>query len=891
MSAALARHDALLRAAIENHGGYVFKTVGDAFCATFATAPQAAAAALDAQHALLREDFSGIDGLRVRMALHSGHSEERDGDYFGPTVNRVARLLAIGHGGQVLVSGACAELLRGSLPAESSLRDIGAHRLKDLAGAEDVYQLVAPHLPGEFPPLRSLDRISNNLPPQLTTFVGRDAVVADIKALVAKHRLVTLTGTGGAGKTRCAIQAGAELLDGSSDGVWLADLTSISDPALVANVIAQALSVQEQPDHAILDTVIAYLRRKQPLVIVDNCEHVIDEARRVAGAILRDCPRVHMLTTSREPLNVAGEEAYRLPSLAVPSDAEIALGSDATRYGAVQLFVDRAISSDKRFVLTEQNAPDVAEICRRLDGLPLAIELAAARVKVLSPQQLARKLDERFRVLTGGDRSALPRQQTMRALIDWSYDLLADDERTLFRKLSIFAGGFTLETASAVCGNDDIDEIAVLDLLSSLVDKSLVHAEPGNETRYRLLESTRQYAREKLRESGEEARTARAHAAAFVALAEQFDRDFETATDGVWFAQLESELENRRAALAWALAEHGDVLLGQRLAGALPIGWLYFATAEGRRWVRAALARVDATTPPPVAAKLYLAQATFDAGLMEYKASHTAAEQALARYRDLGDPLGIAYSQRYVGRALEVLGRPAEAKVLLAEALAAARLLSRRLTGMVLEDLARVDSLAGDVAGARARYAEALAIYQSLGDERWAENVATNLADAEFIAGNALTALELTIGALAVDRARNNVRGVANDLCNMAAYCVALERYDEARSHARDAVVLARDLEVQVLLAIALHHLAAVAALRPAQQVHRDDRVRAARLLGYVDARLSALEVLREYGEQREAARMLLALGDALGEDGLTEMMDVGRAWSEDQAVAEAMLI
>jgi predicted ATPase/class 3 adenylate cyclase len=890
MASALARHDALLRAAIERHGGYVFKTIGDAFCATFATAPQAIGAALDAQRALGSEDFGGVGGLRVRMALHTGHADERDGDYFGPAVNRVARLLAIGHGGQVLVSGVSTALLQGALPPESSLRDLGAHRLKDLAHPENVHQLVAPDLPGEFPPLRSLDRLSNNLPPQLTTFVGRDAVVADIKTLIENHRLVTLTGTGGAGKTRCAIQVGAELLGGFREGVWLADLTSISAPPLVANVVAQALNVQEQPDRPILDTLLAHLKRQRPLLILDNCEHVIAEARRVAGAILHDCPQVHILATSREPLNVSGEEAYRVPSLAVPADADTTSGVATARYGAVQLFVDRALSSDKRFMLTDENAPHVVEVCRRLDGLPLAIELAAARVKVLSPQQLAQKLDERFRVLTGGDRSALPRQQTMRALIDWSYDLLTDDERALFRKFSIFAGGFTLETASAVCSNERIDEIAVLDLVSSLVDKSLVHAEPaGSGTRYRLLESTRQYAREKLRESGEEPATARAHAAAAVALAEQLDREFETAPDTVWFAHVEAELENWRTALAWALTDRNDVLLGQQLAGTLAIGWLYLSAVEGRRWVRAALSAVDATTPATVVAKLYLAEATFAAGFMEYKASHTAAEQALARYQDLGDPLGIAYGQRYTGRALEVLGQIAEGEVLLMRALPAARALSPRLTGMVLEDLARVSSLCGDAAGARARYAEALAVYRGLGDERAADNVATNLADAEFVAGDPSAALKLTDEALAIDRARNNVRGVANDLCNIAAYLTALHRYDEARGHARDAVLLARDLEVQVLLTISLQHLAAVAALLPDQD--RDGIVRAARLLGYVDARLTTLEVLREYGEQQESVRMLAALRNALGEDGLAKLMDEGAAWNEDQAVAEAMLI
>src|SRR5579872_1433079 len=879
MVTALARHDALMRASIERHGGYIFKTIGDAFCAAFSTAPRAITAALDAQRALQNEDFSAVGELRVRMALKTGHTDEREGDYFVPAVNRVARLLAVAHGAQVLVSSACTELLQGALPAQSSLRDLGAHRLKDLAQSEHIHQLVAPDLREEFPELHSLDHLPNNLPSQITSFVGRDDAVADIKALIEQRRLVTLTGTGGAGKTRCAIQVGAELLDGPYEGIWLAELAPISDPALVATIVAQALSVQEQPNRSIFDAILAYLKRRRPLLILDNCEHVIDEARRIAGAILRACPQVHILATSREPLNTSGEATYRMPSLAIP--------------GAVQLFVDRAVLSDNRFALTEENAPYVAEVCRRLDGIPLAIELAAARVKVLSPQQLAQKLDERFRVLKGGDAGALPRHQTMRALIDWSYDLLTDDERALFRKLSIFAGGFTLETASAVCTDERIDELAILDVLSSLVDKSLVQAEPaGSGTRYRLLESTRQYAREKLRESGEEATAARAHAEAFVKLAEQLDRDLEKTPDYMWFARVEQELENLRAALAWALSEHGDVLLAQQLAGAPRFGWLYFAAAEARRYVRMALASVTAATPVLVVAKLYLAEAEINAGLMQHKASYAAAEQALARYRDLGDQAGIAQAQRIAGGALAVLGRIAEAELSFTEVLAAARALgAQRLTGIVLEGLASIRSLSNDVAGARAGYAEALAIYKDLGDKLTTANVAANLADAEFLAGDALTALMLVEEAIPVDRGLNNTRGVTNHLYNMSAYLIALDRYDEARTFAREAVTLARDLQVDVLFTLSLQHLAAVAALQTDQDRGFGDRVRAARLLGYVDARLTVLEVLREYAEQQEYDKMVAALRNGLGEDELAKLMDEGRDWSEDQAVAEAMLV
>jgi predicted ATPase len=883
-----------MRATLEARGGYIFKTMGDEFCAVFFTAPDAIVAALDAQRAMLSEDFSRVDGLRVRMALHTGAADERSGDYFGPAVNRVARLLAIGHGGQVLVSGISADLLQGEMPPQSSLRDLGAHRLKDLARPEQVYQLVAPDLPETFPTLRSLDELPNNLPPQLTSFVGREHEMTEIKALIAQHRLVTLVGTGGAGKTRCAVQIGADMLDGSGDGVWLAELAPISDPSLVVNVIAQALNVQQSGKHPLLETVLAYLKRKRLLLIIDNCEHVIGEARNVVAAILRGCPDVHILATSREGLNVAGEQVYRMPSLAAPSIGQARTADDVRGYGAVQLFVDRALLADTRFACTDESAPYVAEICRRLDGIPLAIELAAARVKVLSPQQLAQKLDERFRVLTGGDRSALPRQQTMRALIDWSYDLLSEDERRLFRTLAIFAGGFTLDTATGVCSSDAMDELAVLDGLTSLVDKSLVHAEAaGSGTRYRLLESTRQYAREKLTQSGEDQAAGRAHAATFLALAEQLDRDYETTPDRAWLAQIEPEMENFRAALVWAFGSRGEARLGQQLVGVLRGPWNALAPAEGRRWVQVAQERADIATPADITAALDLAEASLAANLTQYKASLAAAERAITRYRELADPRRAAQAEQNAGSALIMLGRTAEGEALLQQALTKFRALgARKASSFVLATLAAARQFVGDVIAARERFSEALSAARGAGAERNEAQIAGNLAEAEFRAGDPVTALRLSCEARSLWRAFHATKFIANSLSNDAAYLVAQERYDEALVSARDALAAARDTQAAVVLACTLQHLAAVGALRPSADAQLlENRRRAARIVGYVDARFAALEASREYTEQQECDAMLPVLRDALGEDELPKLMAEGGTWSEDQAVAEAMAI
>jgi predicted ATPase/class 3 adenylate cyclase len=894
MATALARHDALMRVALEARGAYIFKTVGDEFCAAFATASDAVAAALDAQRALVAEDFSAVEGIRARMALHTGKCAERDSDYFGPTVNRVARLLAIGYGGQVLLSGACVELVQDKMPAETGLRDLGAHRLRDLAQPERVYQLIAPDLPGAFPELRSLDHLTSNLPAQLTSFVGREEVVAEITALLKEHRLVTLVGTGGAGKTRCAIRVGAELLNGFQDGVWLSELAPIYDQSFVAGTVARVLGVQESLNRPLLETLLAYIKRKRLLLILDNCEHVIGEAGTVAAAVLRGCPEVRILTTSREGLNIAGEQLYRMPALSMPAAGRALTAHDALSFGAPLLFADRACLADSRFALDDENAEKVAEICRRLDGIPLAIELAAATVKFLSLQQLGTMLDERFRVLTRGDRSALPRHQTMRALIDWSYDLLSENERTLFRKLSIFAGGFTLEMASAVCISAGIDETTVLNLLESLIDKSLVQAEVvKNGARYRLLESTRQYAQDRLAESGDHESVARAHATAFLALAENLERTWEVTTDRVWLAQAEPELENFRVALRWALEARHDVLLGQRLAGTLRWLWAFLGAVERLRSVQSALQLVSADTPPPVVAALDLAEATLASRLVQHNVSHAAAERALRRYSDLRDPLRIANARLYVGFALVHLERVAEAHPMLEQALAGARDVGAgKLAGNALAGLANARSEAGDPSAARALYAEALAVARASGAERSALTFAANLAETELQGGDAMAALRLARESLAAYRAFNDTSAIAPTLSNATAYLVALGRFEEARELGREALGAARAAQFHAVVAWALQHLAAVGALaRTTKAQRREERERAGRLLGYVDGCLTALGAPRDYTEQQEYDAMLPALRNALGEEKLAMLLNEGGGWNEDQAADEAMLI
>jgi predicted ATPase/class 3 adenylate cyclase/Tfp pilus assembly protein PilF len=883
MGAALARHDALMRTTLEARGAYIFKTMGDAFCAAFATAPDALAAALDAQCALAAEDFSAVEGIRVRMALHTGQSAEREGDYFGPTVNRVARLLAIGHGGQVLVSGACSELLQGEMPMHCSLRDLGAHRLKDLTHSEHVYQLIALNLPHDFPPLRSLDNLSNNLPRQITSFVGRDEVLADVKALIERFPLVTLVGSGGVGKTRLALQVGTELLDRYPDGVWFVDLAPISDPELASSVTAQALGMRQQEGRRVDEAIPLWLKRKKLLLVFDNCEHVVEPVASLAHAILGTAQDVRILATSREALTIAGECVHRLPSLSVPAAATGLKTDDALRYEAVALFVDRAMSNDARFTLTDDTAPIVAEICRRLDGIPLAIELAAARVRVLSIAHLAQRLNERFKILTGGGRSALPRHKTLSALLDWSYDLLTPQEQLFFARLGIFASGFGLDAATNVCGGEGLDEIDILDLLGSLTDKSLVVADTsGEHERYRLLESTTAYALEKLSAFGEREALARRHAQYFRDQALAAAEPSGTGSTLACLADAELELDNDRTALAWALTHGNDAVLGGAIAGALHRLWFEAGLAvEGRYWIGLALERVSDAEQPYIAARLRLALSDLSSG----KRMHDAAERALQLYASVGDVRGTARARRRLAYALYQMGRRDEAKAMIEQALAAARASGDAwIVADCLNLQASIAWVRGDVRAARELYAQALAAFKALRDKSGTALVLGNLAELEFADGHPEQALRAASEALEIAVRGKNPTRIAIDLTNTAAYRIALGDLTGARDSAREGLRFARQTRYELSIAIALQHLALLAGLG-------GDARRAAQLLGSVDAQYTALGTRREPTEQWGYDKLMAALRDALGAEEIAQLAADGAAWSEDQAVAEAMLI
>jgi class 3 adenylate cyclase len=475
MSQALARHDELLREAVEIRGGFVFKTVGDAFYAAFSTAAEAVEAALDAQKFLLSEEWEETGPLKVRVVLHTGMAEERNGDYFGPTINRAARLLSTGHGGQVLLSLSTQELVRDQLPLGAELRDLGVRRLKDLSRPEHVFQLTDPELPSSFPPLKTLDVRLNNLPIQPTPLLGREREVAEIADLLRREdvRLLTLTGTGGTGKTRLALQSAAELIDEFEDGVFFVALAPIGDPELVASTVAGTLSVSESAGRALKEDLREYLSTKELLVVLDNFEQVVDAAPLV-GELLSVCPGLKVLVTSRTSLRIYGEHEYAVRALELPDPGHLPPIETLRQYEAIRLFTERARAANAHFSLTKENALAVAEICARLDGLPLAIELAAARIKLLSPQAMCSRLGDPLKFLTGGARDLPERQRTLRGAIAWSHALLDEGEQVLFARLSVFSGGCTLEAVEAIC--DPVGDlfVDVLEGISSLLDENVL---------------------------------------------------------------------------------------------------------------------------------------------------------------------------------------------------------------------------------------------------------------------------------------------------------------------------------------------------------------------------------------------------------------------------------
>ncbi len=827
MEKAVRRHDELMRTAFAENGGRVFKTIGDAFCVAFPRPQDAVAAAATAQRSLAAEDFAAVDGLRVRMAIHTGTADERDGDYFGTTVNRVARILAVGNGGQVLISGVAADLVVAELPPHATMRDLGQHRLRDLERPEQIYQLVLRDVPGEFPPLRSLDRLPNNLPVHLTSFVGRDDDVREITNLLETHRIVTLVGSGGVGKSRASLQVAANVLDGSAGGVWLIELAPLTDGALITATIASALGIVLSGEDQVKALVTA-LGETRLLLVLDNCEHIIDAAAAVVAAIVQRCPRVAVLASSRQPLGIDGEIPYRMPSLGFPPDDSGLSADAALAFGSIALFSERAKVANRRFELTDANAGIVGEICRRLDGIPLAIELAAARVAVLSPPQLCQRLNERFRLLAGANRTALPRQQTLRALVDWSYDLLDEAERLLFDRFGIFVGACTLEAITAVCAGDALDELDVFDRLASLVDKSLVIMEDDDtSSRYRMLETIRVYSVERLSKRGEADLVSARHLAFYLALAREANRFYERSARESDLAPIAADQDNIRAAVDRSLEEGGDVFGGAELS--ILARWSLRDHRENLARLRPFLTR-DLEADPRIASLLRSAISPTLFNFGEHQASRTAADESLTYAERSGDETAMFSALYAVGTKEAQIGNRSKATEFLERAREIAgdrqTILQRRR--LLFAD-AYVEHHVGDPEKAAVLYSRIVDNDRALNNRGGLPSAFINLGDMEFLCGRTERAIAIAREGLELVESQRQFGAAIIVSTRLCAYFVAEGRIAEAFEIARQAMQKRRELVTDMTAARLLDHLAVAYA-------SDGDREKAAILSGFTHA-------------------------------------------------------
>jgi predicted ATPase/class 3 adenylate cyclase len=764
------QHAAIVRRAVAEAGGVEVSTHGDAFFVVFTSPAAAVQAAVAAQRGLAAHDWPPGSPVRVRMGLHTGQGALGGDDYVGIDVHRAARVADAAHGGQVLVSDATRGLVRNALGAGVSLRDLGAHRLRGIADPERLHQLVVDGLADQFPPPRTLDARPSNLPPQLTSFVGREQEVAEVEGLLDQTRLLTLTGPGGSGKSRLALAVAADLLPRYRDGACFVDLAPVTDPALVPAALAKALGVPEAPGRPILDEVKDHLRHRELLGVVDNFEQVA-EAGPVLEELLGAAPELRAMVTSRVALSLRGEQEYAVPPLRVPDPGQLPTDLAALgEFEAVRLFAERARAASSRFALTADNAPVVAEIAARLDGLPLAIELAATRTKVLTPAQILSRLERRLSTLTSGSTNLPERQRTLRAAIAWSHDLLEEAERRLFARLSVFGGGWTFESAEVVCDPAELGLDAV-DGLTSLVDKSLVRrAEPPDRPpRFSMLETIREFGQEQLEAGGDAAATAGRHGRHFLALAVEAEPHLTGADQGEWLDRCDTEHANIRAALRWAI-DAGDAAGAQTAAGAL---WRFWQQrghlAEGRRWLEEVLAMPSGQAPSAARAKALAGSGGIAWWSGDRGAARACYEEALAVARELGDPAGLA--EALYNQAFAVAGEhDLDAAVgLLSESLALFRRVgdeagaARALTMLVIPD-----AMAGAWERVAARLEEVLGIWRRLGDRL---NLAFGLVWLAFAygrAGRADDAHASALEALELFRAAGDLTGVALAFLDLA---------------------------------------------------------------------------------------------------------------------------
>ncbi|HVE50478.1 MAG TPA: tetratricopeptide repeat protein [Casimicrobiaceae bacterium] len=880
MSHALASHDAIARAAVERNRGVVVKTTGDGLYAAFADAVDGVNASLMLQQGLSDPAVTNGIALRVRCGLHRGAVERRDDDYFGPPVNRTARLMGAAHGGQILLSQSVVDSVRTRLPAEVELRDLGGIRLKDLTAPERVFQIVHPRLRKNFPALRSLESTPNNLPQQLTSFVGRERELDEARTLLHGSRLMTLLGMGGLGKTRMALQLAADALDAYPDGVWFLDLAPIRDSSLVPSVAAQALGVQEEPQKSLKQTLCEHVRARRLLLIFDNCEHLVAACAALAHALLQSGPDVQIVATTREALRVSGEQTYHVMPLAVPDSTA---GVDVlARSDAVQLFVDRSRLHRPSFSLSEAEGRAVAELCARLEGIPLALELAAARMRTLSVAEINVRLRDRFKLLTGGGRVLLERQQTLRALVDWSYDLLEDNERVLFDRLCVFAGGFDTEACERICGIEPLSSEDVFDLLTSLVDKSLVMAETS---RFRTLETIRYYAREKLVQREEIPLMATRHCDYFLNIAKAGRAGIAGPEQAEWTQRLEAELDNLRAAIKRALDGRVAHVLAVKFEVALMPFWMLRGyTSEGRNYVRASLALPQVCASVVAHGHALYVGACLANNQSDYPEAVALLERCLALRREIGNEVDIAATLSTLSLVRLQIGDATKAREGEEEALSIFRKLGDRIGEAIgLIHLGQIYMHVGDDARAIEYFEQCLAIAVELKHCEAQSECERMLGEIALDKGDVAAARAWFVRSLKACKGAGDKRDEATSLWWLGKADAAAGDVGLARTRIAEALTAFQAFEMNAEIVGCVEDLAGLAGDVGARE--------AASLFAAADAHRERLALARPPRGSQRWENATSATRATLGQETFDAAWSEGRKWPLERAIGGALAL
>jgi predicted ATPase/class 3 adenylate cyclase len=883
---ALAEHRRLLRTAFAEHCGCEVDTQGDAFFYAFARAHDAVAGAVAAQRALTAHAWPQGLAIRVRIGIHTGEPTATGEGYVGIDVHRAARVMSAGHGGQVLLTQSTRDLLSGELSDAVSLRDLGEHRLKDLTHPQRLYQLVIPGLENDFPTPKTLEARPTNLPIQPTPLIGREQQVTEAVALARQEgiRLVTLTGAGGSGKTRLSLQVAAELVADFEDGVFFVDLASITDPHLFIPTVSQTLSVRERPGESLSETLKDYLRDKKLLLVFDNFEQLLDAGPAVS-ALLAAAPNLKALITSRASLHLSGEHEYSVPPLTVPDLNTSEPPATLATYEAVQLFLERAQAVKPEFEFTSENAPAVAEICARLDGLPLAIELGAARVRILSPQALLGRLSQRLVLLTGGARDAPARQRTLRDTIEWSYGLLDASEQRLFARLSVFLGGRTIDAAEAVCDPLTSElNMSVFDGVASLVEKSLLRQDegPAGEPRFLMLETIREYALDRLERSEEGELLRQRHAHYFLALAEEAEPEILGADQVLWLERLEAERDNFRAALGWLL-ERGETELALRLIGSLRRAWVARGyLSETRKWLEAAF-EPSAAVAPQVEAKARYGLGRVALVQGDYDDAIPLLERSARLFRELREAEGLVFSLADLGFIATAQGRHEDARRFADESLAVAKAAgNERTIAAALHSLACTRLDAGEYGEARSLFEQSLALRRNLGDKRNIANSLGYLGSVALLEGDYDRATALLDESLALGRDLGNLLVVSAALANESLVALAAGHAGRAATLCIEGLALAHELGDKRTTVECLHALAGIAAVQ-------GEPIRAALLSGAAESVHAAIKAPPSPAERMVSERFLPIARAAVDEEAFSDSWAQGWRMSYDAAVAHAL--